>query len=143
MNVKSFADGVMEHIGSVKTMNVYLADRYYTNVYNKTVLPMKVICFMLDHTQKVVGFNELVKIFGKIPYISTNKACTRQFTVLPISCDTLKEYEGHPYYPTGRLRLIQSPHVLHACELLRDKVDERIREVKQESTLDLSDFAEL
>ena len=143
MNVKSFADAIMERIGTVKTMNVYLADRYYTNVYNKTVLPMKVICYMADRTQKSVGFNELFDIFGKIPYISTNKACTRQFTVLPISCDALKEYEGHPYYPTGRLRLIDSPHVLKACELLREKVDERIRQVKQESTLDLSDFAEL
>ena len=144
MNVKSFADAIMERVGSVKVMYVYLADRFYTNAYSKTILPMKVLCYVSDHEQKVVGFNDLTSIFGnKIPYINTNKACIPAFTILPIFCDNVQEYEGHPYYVTGRLQEITSRRVLKACEQLRDKIYVRIRELKHESTLDLSDFAEL
>ena len=141
MNAKTFADTIMHRTGNVKFMNVYLADRFYTNVYNKTVLPMKVI-YTNNEGQFTIGFNELLEIFDRIPYISTNKSCTRQFTILSISCDETKEYEGHSYYPT-RMRLIKLPDVIKACERLRDKIDERIREFKQETTLDLSDFDEL
>ena len=140
-SVKLFADTLIEHIGPAKLMNVYVADRFYENVYNKTVLPMKVIVITPDDTL-TIGFNRLLEIFGKVPYLVTSKSCVRRFTVLSIVCDEVKEYHGHSYYATA-IRLVNSSEVIEACKRLRDKVDERIREFRQEISLDLSDFVEL
>ena len=144
MSISQFASRVMEHLDkSVSKMTVYLSDRFITGTYGSSVLPMRVICHV-NKTEKIdIGFNQLLDIFGYIPYISTNKPLQKEFMCIEINTSKKKQFNEHVCYDS----------YLHVLELnekqrcvfteLRDKVHERIHQFKSVDNLDLTDFATL
>ena len=144
MSISQFASRVMEAMDkSISKMTVYLSDRFITGTYGSSVLPMRVIC-QVNKTERIdVGFNQLLDIFGYIPYISTNKPLQKEFMCIEINTSKKKQFNEHVCYDS----------YLHVLELnekqrevfiqLRDKVHERIHQFKSVDSLDLSEFATL
>ena len=145
MSVTQFASRIMEHLNkSFSKMTVYLSDRFITGAYGSSVLPMRVVCYVNKSEKIDIGFNQLLDIFGYVPYINTNnKQCQKEFMCIDINTNKKKQFNEHVCYDS----------YLHVLELnekqrevfiqLRDKVHERIHQFKSVDSLDLSEFATL
>lgn len=103
---------------------------------------MKIVCHIEKKSNKVIGFNQLLDIFGTVPYIITNKQCVRDFMKMIIFCQE-KTYDGHRYFNTSLKCVNLKPDDKLKFESLREKIYERIKEFKQQSVLDITDFDEL
>ena len=148
MTVTQFATRILkcfaeEEAEPILKLSVYLPNAYKKGIYNKRILPLKVICHHEDSTTPL-GFNKLLDIFGKVPYIHTNKQLAGDFMRMDIYTDKKKVYNEHEYYDS-------SIHVLNLNEEQKEtftKLHERVQERAHEwssvtYSLTLEDFAEL
>ena len=103
---------------------------------------MKVIGHLDNNKTVSIGFNQLLDIFHRIPYIATSKQCIHDFMKMTIICQE-KTYEGHRYFHTTVKGLPITSEQRLVIERLRENIYARIKEYKKESVLDITDFEEL
>ena len=118
---------------NITAMSVFLSDKHYSNTYGHKVLPLKVHCYASTTEPIVVGFNQLLELFNKVPYINTNKRLHNGFMILRIDLHE-QEYNGSKYYKTNIRYIHQDEQIQPKLESLRDKVVDRIKEFKAKLT---------
>jgi hypothetical protein len=47
--------------------NENMSDKHYSNTYGHKVLPLKVHCYASTTEPIIVGFNQLLELFNKVP----------------------------------------------------------------------------
>ena len=110
-------------------MSVFLSDKHYSNTYGHKVLPLKVHCYASTSEPIIVGFNQLLELFNKVPYLNVNKRLHNGFMILRIDLHE-QEYNGSKYYKTTIRFIHQDEHIHPKLESLRDKVTERVKEFR-------------